>query len=85
MTKYMPHPMINTLLRKRSAELRKHSCYSTWYYDKDRKKIVICTTHPGFWIGLHGVATNALQENINALLLEHNMDPITISYIECES
>ena len=51
MTKYLPHPEMNNILAKRSAELRKQHCYSTWYYDEYDNDIVICTTLPGLWIG----------------------------------
>lgn len=85
MTKFVPHPLINSILRKRSAELRKYQCYSTWYYEKDNKNIVICTTKPGYWIGLHGNDVTELKREINECLAKYNIEQVNIKFIECAS
>lgn len=85
MTKFMPHPEVNRIIKKRSSELRKFKCYSTWYYDEEKRKIVICTTRPGLWIGIYGIDVRELTRDINLVLFQHKKDPITISFIECES
>ena len=85
MTKFMPHPEVNSILRKRSAELRKHHCYSTWYYDSENNTIVICTTLPGYWIGKAGEDISNLKNEINEMLTKHKLNPISINFIECES
>ncbi len=85
MTKFMPHPQINAILRKRSAELRKHRCYSTWYFDDENNTIVICTTLPGYWIGKAGADIDNLKNEINELLTKRKLNPISIEFIECES
>ncbi len=85
MTRFMPHPQINTILRKRSAELRKHGCYSTWYFDDKNDTIVICATLPGYWIGKAGADIDNLKNEINELLTKRKLNPISIEFIECES
>lgn len=85
MTKYLPHPEMNNILAKRSAELRKHHCYSTWFYDEETRNIRICTTRPGLWIGLHGKDVADLKEKINEVAIKHHIDPVMISFIECNS
>ena len=84
-TKFAPHPLISRILRRESAELRKHHVYSTWFYDKEEHTITICSTHPGFWIGLRGIKTQRIQDEINEVLRKHNEPEMTIKYIECES
>jgi hypothetical protein len=85
MTKYLPHPEMNNIHKKRSAELRKHHCYSTWYYDEYDNDIVICTTLPGLWIGRRGEDVADLKEKINEVAIKHHRDPVKISFIECDS
>lgn len=85
MTKFMPHPQINAILRKRSAELRKHGCYSTWYFDDKTDTIMICTTSPGYWIGKAGADLDNLKNDICEILVKRNLNPISIRFIECES
>lgn len=81
----MPHPIINRILRKKSVELKKYSCYSVWYYDEETKKIIIRTTRPGLWIGQYGVDVDELKKEINESIKEYKLDPISITFIECES
>lgn len=81
----MPHPIINRILRKKSSELRKYSCYSVWYYEGETREIIICTTRPGLWIGLHGADVDELRKEINESIKEYELDPISIAFIECES
>lgn len=85
MTKFIPHSQINAILRKRSAELRKHHCYSTWYFDDENDTIVICTTRPGLWIGRLGVDIYNLKNEINEIATKRRLNPISIGFIECES
>ena len=85
MTRYLPHPEMNSILAKRSAELRKQHCYSTWYYDEDDNDIVICTTRPGLWIGMLGKDVADLKERLNEVAIKHHIDPVKIALIECNS
>ena len=85
MTRYLPHPEMNNILKKRSAELRKQHCYSTWYYDEDDNDIVICTTRPGLWIGRRGEDVANLKKEINEIAIKHHIEPVKIALIECNS
>ena len=85
MTKFLPHPEMNNILKKRSAELRKQHCYSTWYYNEYDNDIVICTTLPGLWIGRRGEDVANLKEKLNEIAIKHHRDPVKISFIECNS
>ena len=85
MTKFLPRPEMNNILKKRSAELRKHHCYSTWYYEEKNNEIVICTTRPGLWIGMLGKDVADLKEKINEVAIKHHREPVKISFIECNS
>ena len=85
MTPFMPHTFVHKILHDESAKLRKYHCYSVWYYDENRKEIIICTTRPGLWIGRNGANTEKIQSDVNKILNEHNIDEIKISYIECQS
>ena len=85
LSKFPPHPLVSRILKRESAELRKHYVYSTWFYDKEEHTVIICTTYPGFWIGKAGVKTQRIQDEINGVLRAHNEEDIKIKYIECES
>ena len=74
----------NKFLRKRSHELRRFKCYSTWYYDEPERNIVICTNWPGLWIGYHGEDLDKLRNDINSELASQSIEPIDIKFIECE-
>ena len=84
-TKYLPHSEMNNILKNRSAELRKHHCYSTWYYDKDDNDIVICTTRPGLWLGMLGKDVANLKDKLDEVAVKYHIEPVKISFIECNS
>ena len=89
-TRYIPIYEITQLLRKKSKEMRRYRCYSSWFYNTEENSITICTNQPGYWIGRMGQDVARLKEEINAIIDKHNpyndkkMEHITIKFIETE-
>lgn len=95
LTPYMPVKKIEFLLREKSKYFRnEYHVYSMFYFDKDENVIYICSTRPGYWIGMMGESHRELVKQCNELIDKHNaalFDPhyavshIDIKYIECIS